>query len=335
MLTDIKRALRFLSFFLTFLGSLFDLSAHAITYEGGERFGDKMIIYGQARYLSYITSVPLLWKPFLYSDLLTVDYEAKPFAEHQWRYPKKFYIRTGADLKEFFRQIRDSQTPPTLYIYDYKPLDLSEWDRPNTDWAICMNIAWHDPGFADYFRKSCQPKIPIPDLTKPGRLNVADHVRTYSGGDNREGFPLKQTNLAYHKRQIRRIYEYNLKRPMHVFLFTDTKKPLEILEIFKEAFKGDDIVFDVAVHENVDVDYVIQDFFAMQKFDALISTQSSFSMMASCVGDFDMVIYPIHDCGHKPDSELACPWEIDRVRVVSNKSSWFPYVLDVVLKEHY
>ena len=36
---------------------------------------------------------------------------------------------------------------------------------------------------------------------------------------------------------------------------------LRILEIFQDAFKGDDIVFDVAVHENVDVDYVIQDFY--------------------------------------------------------------------------
>ncbi len=32
----------------------------------------------------------------------------------------------------------------------------------------------------------------------------------------------------------------------------------------------------------------------MQKFDVLITTQSNFSMMASRLADFDMIISPVH-----------------------------------------
>ena len=68
-------------------------------------------------------------------------------------------------------------------------------------------------------------------------------------------------------------------------------------------------------------------FFAMQKFDVLIATQSNFSMMASRLTSFDMVFCPVHHIGKFPK------FSIDRVQVISKKSAWFPYELNVIMKE--
>lgn len=307
-------------------------SPHAITYEYcAGRFGDKLLGYAQARYLSYATSLPFLSRPFPNSEYLTIEYQSLPFAQQASQYQSVFHIRSAETLTEFFRKIGDPATPPTLFMVDYFPSDTSEWDWPYTWWTSALVIPWNEEGFAHYLKKSLEPKTLIPDLTVEGRLNVADHIRFLSGQDGVDSiisFPLKHPKLDYHERQIRRVYELNGKKPMHVFLFSDTKTPLVFLEQIRSRFKDADILFNIQVLENPDINYVIQDFFAMQKFDVLIATQSNFSMMASRLGDFDMVIFPVHAIGEYPHSQ------IDRIQLISKKSKWFPYTINVILREN-
>ncbi len=195
-----------------------------------------------------------------------------------------------------------------------------------------MNISWYEEGFHEYLKNSASPRIQIPDLTKKGVLNVADHVRALSGNDTPETsiqfLPLKVPNLDYHKNQIRRVYELNQHRPMHVFLFSDTKKPEALIEEFRNSFIGYDIEFGIQYLENPDTNYAVQDFFAMQKFDVLIATQSNFSMMASRIGTPGMVIFPIRVQGTYPNA-----W-VDRIQLISKKSEWFPYDLDITVKDY-
>jgi hypothetical protein len=66
----------------------------------------------------------------------------------------------------------------------------------------------------------------------------------------------------------------------------------------------------------------------MQEFQVLIATQSNFSMMASRLGSFDMVIYPVHSIGTYPNVE------IDRVQLITKKSDWFPYEITTTLREN-
>jgi len=227
--------------------------------------------------------------------------------------------------------IQDPKTPSTLFMVDYFPSDISEWDWPSTWWTTALIIPWKEEQFAKHLKSSLTPKMEIPDLTVKGRLNVADHIRHLSGTDTSEtsilSFPLKHPNLDYHERQIRRVYDWNGRGPMHVFIFTDCKTPLELLEKMRSRFANEDILFNIQVLEKPDVTYVVQDFFAMQKFDVLISTQSNLSMMASRLKLFDMVISPVHAIGEYPNSQ------IDRVQVITNKSEWFPYTLNTTLRE--
>ncbi len=312
-------------------GSLSDLpSKHSLSYEGGDRFGDRVLVYAQARYLSYITSTTFLYRPFIYSDTLTIEFQAFPYEAYACRYHRVFHIFSLETLTEFFRILRDPHSPPTLFILDYFPSDISEWDFDATR-SLFLDIPWEDPGFSSYLRKSLSPRIHIPDLRSQDRLNVAIHVRTLSGRDTVESsfmtLPLKHPGSDYHKRQIARVYEWNLRKPLYVFIFSDTKNPSHVLRDFQESFRGKDIVFGIQYLESSDTNYAVQDFFAMQKFDVLIATQSNFSAMASRVGSLNMVFLPVHVQGVYPNAR------IDRTRVISKKTDWFPYEFDIIFKD--
>ena len=305
-------------------------SPHAISHENGGRFGDRVLGYTNARYLSYSTGIPFLYTTFSYSEHLTIDYDALAADQHSYKYTNKFYINSAESLAEFFCKIRDPKEPPTIFVVDYFPSDLSEWD---TDYnrSVAFDIPWNDEEFKSYLKQCLSSRLPIPDFREPGCLNVATHVRTLSGGDTPEGslayFPLKHPTSAYHKRQIKRVYEFNMNRPMHVFLFSDTNKPAELLQEFREYFRGYDITFNMQMLEHPDLSNVVQDFFAMQQFDVLIATRSNFSMMAACLGSFDMILYPAHAEGRWPE-----PSTIDRVQIISKASDWFPYSINQILK---
>lgn len=303
---------------------------HAISYQGGARFGDRMLVYAQARYLSYVTSVPFLYRPFIYSDQVTIDCEAALFDQYRGNYSRTLIVNSLSTLVDLFRLIEDPQTAPTLFIVDYFPSDITEWDRDASN-QLLLNIPWRDPAFHTYLQKVASPRIPIPNFRKEAVLNVADHVRMLSGEDTEDTsvatLPLKHPNLIYHKNQIRRIYHLNKQRPMHVFIFSDTKDPEGLIKEFRRTFATLNIEFGIQILKNSDTEYAVHDFFAMQKFDALIATQSNFSMMASRIGSFDMVIFPIHIQGKYPRTQ------VDRIQLISHKSSWFPYDINITVRE--
>ena len=309
----------------------FESAKHAITYEGGSRFGDRMLVYAQARYLSYLTSVSFLYRPFIYSNKLNIEHKAKAYEREVGSFGTICRINSYETLEYFFRIIRDPLATPTLFILEYLPIDISEWDT-DLERKILFNIPWHDLAFKNYLRASTQPHINIPDFHKEGMLNVAVHVRTLSGGDAPETsfqfLPLKHPTVDYHQNQIKKVYEWNLARPMQVFIFTDSNEPKKILQLFAEKFKDFNIEFNIQELEAADINYAVQDFFAMQKFNVLIATQSSFSMMAARLGNFDMVILPIHVTGKYPN------YKVDRVQVISFGAPWFPYKSDVIFKEY-
>jgi hypothetical protein len=101
---------------------------HAITYEGGARFGDRVLGYFQARYLSHSTGIPFIYRPFPYSEYVNIAFEARPYFPFAVRYRFIFHIRSAQTLSEFFCKIRDPNTPLTLFILEYAPADLGEWD---------------------------------------------------------------------------------------------------------------------------------------------------------------------------------------------------------------
>jgi len=300
---------------------------HAITYEGGDRFGDRVLVYAQARYLKYLTSVSFLYRPFIYTDQVSIEYDAKPYDECYKSYNNTYYINSNESLSDFFRIIRDPSSVPTLFILEYFPSDISEWDTIG-GFKVLFNHPWDDEDFRDYLNKCLVPLSKIQDFSKKEVLNVAVHVRTLSGADTHDtsirNLPLKHPSIEYHQKQIRKVYKWNSENPMQVFIFTDSKNQKEILKQVKQGFNESNIEFRVQEFENMDTNYAVQDFFGMQKFDVLIATQSNFSMMAAKLGKFDMVIFPIHVNGRYPS------YTIDRVQIISRGSDWFPYKMNFV-----
>lgn len=303
---------------------------HAISYDFSTgRFGDNIQAYVHARYLSYHTQTPFLVRDFPFSNQLNLSYDSHKYNGQKNNYKHEYRIHSPQTLSRFFTLIRDQSTPPTLFILNYFPSDISLWsDRP-TSKTILFNLSKQENDFFEYLQKTIQPLISIPILTKPNILNVAAHVRTLSGPDNTScliNFPLKIPTTTYHKKQIKQLHEWNLNRPMYVFLFSDTKQPHELLSEFEAEFKNTNIEFAIQNLVKPDLNNTVQDFFAMQKFDVLIATQSSFSISATRLTNFDMTIFPIHCKGEYPN------YYIDQVRMISKKSIWFPYDLDIILR---
>ena len=303
---------------------------HAISYQGGHRFGDRMLVYAQARYLSYITSVPFLYNHFIYSDQVTIEEDARAFEEEQGHYQRRILINSPSTFFDLISSIDNPNALSTLFVLDYFPSDISEWES-NPWMKLLLNIPWQEKGFHNYLQKTASPKIQIPNFRKEGVLNVADHVRTLSGADTADTsiakLPLKHPNLTYHKNQIRRVYDLNQQKPMFVFIFSDTKNPQALIGDFRSSFENMNIEFGIQILNQADINYAVQDFYAMQKFDVLIATQSNFSMMASRIGSFDMILTPLSIRGSYPNAQ------IDRVQLVSQKSDWFPYDLNLVIRE--
>lgn len=313
---------------------------HAITYNvGAGRFGDKLLGFAHALYISHTTSLPLLFRDFNFhgqfdfpiNQQLTFDNKFLHYDAVRSHYQNEYHVNSPQSLTEFLGQIRDTNTPSTIYIIDYLPSFISEWDQNNT-FALLYEIPWRDASFHRLFQESVKPNIEIPDFTKKGKLNVAVHVRTHSGDDDPKvvypGFPLKNTfGLDYYKRQIRKVYDWNQRLPMYVFIFSDTDNPRKVINEFKEEFKGLDIEFNIQELVRPDLNNTIQDFFAMQKFNVIIAIQSNFATMAYKLGDVDMLIMPLRVQGSYPN------FRFDRIQVINKKSSWFPFDLNLICKD--
>src|SRR5690348_6467543 len=122
----IKKSLLYI--FLIFSPLQF-FAKHAISYDfGNARFGDKILGYTEAHYLSYCTSLPFLYHPFNYSQYLNIEHESLPYDQNHTKYAKKFYINSASTLAEFFSIIRNPNSPPTLFLVSYVPTDISEWN---------------------------------------------------------------------------------------------------------------------------------------------------------------------------------------------------------------
>ncbi|NDD58753.1 MAG: hypothetical protein EBZ47_05820 [Chlamydiae bacterium] len=70
----------------------FNPNYNYLTYHGGGRFGDRLIAYMHAKWLSYKYNIPMLYIPFAYSDDLILDDIELQYRNHGFN---KFYRRTA------------------------------------------------------------------------------------------------------------------------------------------------------------------------------------------------------------------------------------------------
>lgn len=282
-----------------------DLTPAGITYEfSGGRFGDNLAAYSHAKWLSYKTGIPLYYRPFKYSDQLVLHYQEQHLDVH---------------ISSFSRQIvltKDSMamdaSSNNLYIVPYFSESEYEFRYPWTkDW-IYVRVEWEDQEFYRIMRSLIAPVQPfaIPMHMQPAdAVSVALHVRKGGGFD----YPLlseaevinpdipyadyyaglRFPPESFYVAQIRRLAALLGNQQLYIYLFTDHENPQELVDRFSKALADcGHIQFAYRARGNHHDANVIEDFFAMTRFDCAIHPQSHFSIMACKLGKPKIEISP-------------------------------------------
>lgn len=276
----------------------------AVTYNlSPGRFGDNLLTYMHAKWISYKHKLPLLYKPFLYSNKLILHQSEPLYVKSVINTFSKTVVLGSKN------SVNQHESSSILYVVPYFP--ESKWELKN-----CKNfqkrpwdsfeIDWNDKGFIEELRKMIAPIEAIPLLNLPAdRITVAVHVRRGGNYDNQgtfEGAPLKFLSDDFFIKEIRQLYYFLGEKPLYVHLFTDDLNPVKIMNTFKNNLKGLDIQFNCREEDNSDTKHVIEDFFAMQQFDCLIHSESNFSFTMSKIGNYMVSLFP--DSFYKKGSEI-------------------------------
>lgn len=268
----------------------------AVTYSfSGGRFGDNLVSYCHAKWISYKYDVPLLYKPFEYSDQLAMHVLEAHYSEEMEQEFNQVveYVRADSSIDTKKRY---------LYEVCYFPEDIFIRSRTIVPY---FNIDWHNQEFKKLLQKMICPINPIEKPIIPeGYIGVALHVRRGTGWDIPGHRMTSQELTAYmpgrfapdsfYISQLKRLIEFFPHNMLYVYLFTDHDKPEELAEKYRQAINCDRLVFNYRKSENNEFINVLEDFFALMSFDCLIRAESHFSIIASKLGNYKVVISPYH-----------------------------------------
>lgn len=266
-----------------------------LVYElSGGRFGDQLICYFHAKWVSYCYDIPVLYKPFSYShELILHDQEVRYSNQLVKRIPFKKVLKSNETLDHFVR----SKNLPCLYTIPYFPESIWEHRNHNTHnhWPY-FAVDWEDKGFRKLLQKLVYPKRQLQLLQLPeDKLTVCIHIRRgkeYDGPGMEHYYPLKFPPDDFYMNSLCLIVNMFPNTPLYVHLFTDDSNNKEVLSRFRQAFQGFDIEFHTRENGNVHNANVLEDFFSMMRFDCIIHGESNFSLCAALIGDYLVRIRP-------------------------------------------
>ncbi len=271
--------------------SLFSISAVTYSLSGG-RFGDNLIAYSHAKWISYRHNIPLLYKPFEYSDALLLHKEEKKWSAQTARKYKK-------NIKLKHKDFSIDRKANILYEVPYFP--ESTLEPENRDYPVLFEVNWNDQNFLKIIRKLISPRHSLQSPLTPKRsipiISVAVHVRKGTGIDSPELpkiCPFKSPPDSYYIEQINKIAEIFHNKVIYVYIFTDHPNPLEIRDTFRQEVNKQNVIFACRETKNFHNVNVVEDFFALTKFDCLIRSDSNFSLMACKLVDYKIHIAPEH-----------------------------------------
>jgi hypothetical protein len=271
---------------------------NAITYRlNGGRLGDCLYTYIKALWISHNYDMPLLYKPFAGSEEFSFDtYHEKFNNKTTLQYKKNISITDSKHLEKEF-----SDTLFTCSIYYEDP----SWTKNSI-----TNLRRNKP-FLEVLKKHLTPKKhPILLQLPKNKFTVALHVRRGGGFDSpllmqqadRIGkklknfadgnLPLKFPPDSYYIEQLRKIQALYPEKQIYIYIFTDDPNPAAIARTFSHDLDMELLEFDYRKNDNRYNKNLIEDMFAMTKFDCLIRTQSAFSQMAHLLGDHKIVYWP-------------------------------------------
>ncbi|HSW85935.1 MAG TPA: hypothetical protein VLG49_00385 [Rhabdochlamydiaceae bacterium] len=265
----------------------------AVTYEfSGGRLGDNIITYMHAKWISFQYGMPLLYKPFKYSDHFILDQEEPRYNPNDAsRYRRVVRLGRGATVT--------NNNDATLYIVPYFPESDSErrfFKDGDGNQFPHFFVDWKNPDFRQVILHVLQPKQTVALCEVPkDKITVAVHVRKGGGYDTDDYMfiqPLKIPPESFYLEQLQNLCNMFPEQNMHIHLFTDDRNPEAIANRFKTFLNQDRIVFSYRNSGNFHDSNVLEDLFSMLQFDCLIRPESSFSIIPSLLKDYDLLIHP-------------------------------------------
>lgn len=298
------------------------LRCAAVTYElSGGRLGDSLLAYAHAKWLTFQYNIPLLYVPFEYSDQLVLHISEKRFN------PTENIIRTSLSKNNMTIDVNKNY----IYSVPYFSEDKTEF-AINPHW-IYYEVDWKNPVFKQQLQALIKPinnNFKLLDLPKD-IITVALHVRRGGGYDEpfldnpleyRKGksytnlnFPLKFPPTSFYVEQLKKLSAMFKHAKMYVYVFTDDQNPQDVVDKIKKRLSlYDNMIFDYRPAGNAHNRNVLEDFFAITKFDCSIHPLSNFSLMAGKIADHKVEIFPVNFYRRK--NEII----INEVKVICDKN---------------
>lgn len=283
-----------LTFVLLFSSYISDHARSAVTYNfSGGRFGDSLVSYCHALWISYKFDLTLIYKPFKYSDQLLMhesDILYCPDSINQ--YTQALHINHAL---QYGVQL------DTLYVVPFFCESHIEKDDPRC--PFLFQVDWKNEGFINELKRRICPHRGFELLNLPhDSITVAVHVRKGTGWDIpqfapsfeklTEMHPLKWPPDSYYIEQIKYLMNVFPHQKLFIQLFTDHDKPQEIMEKYRTIINDSRITWKCRNTNNRHDLNVLEDFFALTQFDCLIRNDSNFSIIASKLGNYKVLIAP-------------------------------------------
>lgn len=273
----------------------------AVTYSfNGGRLGDNLLAYSHAKWISYMYDIPLLYRPFEYSDQLMMHTVEQSLTQEQYA-----MYNSIVDIS----QVASFAIEPDagiLYVIPYFPDSVIE--RTNPRFFYFFPIGWQDKKFKAELKKMICPIRPLERPKIPrGVISVALHIRIGSGFDipsladyqrlvEADYDQLKCPPFSYYTQQLKRIIEWFAGKELYVYMFTDHNNPQELADYF-EATVDNKITIHTYQGRSGHNCHVLEDLFAMadsECFDCIIRPDSNLSIVASKLGEHKLQISPWH-----------------------------------------
>jgi hypothetical protein len=267
--------------------------SNAVTYSfSGGRLGDNLLAYFHAKWIAYKYDLPFVYIPFEFSDRFVLHEGDIP------RYAFSYKHRTRMKKEEEAMIPHNS----TLITVPYFPETPYEYERAEDLEAPFFIVDWDDPLFKQEVVRCLTLLNPIatPDLPE-GVITVGVHVRRGGSFEDynhaRKKFPLKFPSDDYYLEQIEMIANLFKGRPLFVQILTDHLNPQSIVEEYTRVLNNPNLTICYRQSEGSYEETLLEDFFTIPKFDCLVVGQSNFSIIASKLGNYAVIVSPTHASG--------------------------------------
>jgi hypothetical protein len=299
---------------LIFTHSLYPAQSY-ITYKANpahqSRLGDCLCIYARARWFSYKYNIPLLYSPFPYSDFLQLSHQHQ-LTQKDITVPQKtvrllsnIHLEPHAGLLYLQYGINNATTIPvedrafiTLLRQELAPLKPLTYDFsiPQDRITIAMHYrrggGFDGPLLSETLLTLQQAEKLRPILSaNPRRIKITPFNPDQSGKPYADAlFPLKFPAHMYYVESLKEIAKIFNQRPLHVHLFTDHSEPETIVKSLQKTLSHLNISFAFRANNNTHNANVLEDLYGMQQFDCLIRSGSYFSLWASVLHDYAVLM---------------------------------------------